>query len=96
MTIAKHLSNRAVILLVTLALVIGFAAGAWAADERLTQADANLEKAHALVGAAIDVTGEMDEKTERTYERLLTKAQAEMDRARQHIADAIAVADGAP
>ena len=88
-----HFSRRVVITLVSLGLVFGFAAGALAADARLSTADDSLEKAHALVQAAREVTGEFSEKDARTYNRILAKAQDDIDRARRHVADAIVFAD---
>lgn len=97
MKTARHyFSQRMVAILVTLGVVVGFAGGAIAADARLDQADANLEKAYALIEAAKGVTGEFNEKDLRTYERILGKAQSDIDRANGHVADAIAFADSTP
>ena len=89
----REFSRQTVIILVVLVLLFGLVAGALAADARLSAADANLEKAAVLVEAARDVTGELDEKPARAYDRALAKANDDIARARQHIADAIAIAD---
>ena len=98
MTATKYnFSRRAVIIFVTLGLLLGFAVGAQAVNERVTAADASLEKAYVLLEAARDdAAGELSGKEARTYDRTLAKAQGDIARAREHIADAIAFLDGSP
>lgn len=92
----QSLSQRATIGLVAVCLSLGFGAGALAADVRLSDADANLEKAWFLIQAGKDVTGEMNEKDDRTYDRILARAQADIDKARQQVAHAIEFSDNTP
>ncbi len=87
----RYFSRQTVIILVTLALLFGLAAGAVAANTRLVDADANLEKAYVLVDAAR--ADGIEEMEGRAYDRALRRAQRKIDRARQLIAEAVAIAD---
>ena len=87
----RRITRQAVIILVIFGMLVGFATGALAANARLFDADANLEKANALVDAArADGIDEMEGKA---YDRALAKAQKDIANARAHIEDAIAIAD---
>lgn len=82
----RYFARQTVVVLVTLGLLFGFAAGALAANQRLTDAGLNLEKASALVQAArADGIDEMEGKA---YDRALGKALTDIERATAHIADA--------
>ena len=88
----RRISQQVVIFLVIFGMLVGFATGAMAANARLFDAAANLEKANALVDAArADGVAELEGKA---YDRALAKAQKDIANARAHIADAIAIADG--
>lgn len=88
----RRVSRQTVIIFVIFAMLVGFATGAMAADARLFDATATLEKADALIDAArADGVIEMEGKA---YDRALARAQKDIANARAHIADAIAIADG--
>ncbi len=71
----RYFTRQTVIILVTLALLFGLAAGAVAANTRLVDADANLEKAYVLVDAAR--ADGMEEMEGRAYDRALRRALAD-------------------
>ena len=87
----RYLARKTAVIVIAFSLLFGFAAGAMAANARLYDADANLEKAHVLLEAARD--DGMAEMEGRAYDRVLRRAQRDIDRARARVARAIAIAD---
>jgi hypothetical protein len=80
-----------VVVAVVAALVSGFALGVQEADQRLDLADANLEKAYALLLASQITSG--DEKAAREFYRHIERALTLIERARERIVAAKAAAD---
>lgn len=83
-------SSRHVLAALALA-VLGVAGGlgagiAYAADQRLAEADLALQKAHALVQAS--QAGVVDAKAQKEFDKAVTLALADIASAREHILDA--------
>ena len=75
------------------ALVFGIGV-AGAADPRLDEADAALQKAHALLEAS--QSGEVSTQSQHRFEKAVARAIADIESARAQIAEAEAAVDGAP
>lgn len=87
-------SRRALLLAVAVlsAAVLGFGIGvAGAADPRLDEADAALQKAQALLEAS--QSGSVPEQAQHRFEKAVARAIADVEHAREEIADAKAAVD---
>jgi hypothetical protein len=95
MTSSPHPARRLVTLIAVLASALVLAvAAAQAADQRLHDADANLEKAAVLLQAALaEQDPQPTKQRQAQYDRAVSRAIAHASKAREEIAKAIAIAD---